>query len=437
MYKCTYVHDSSQKKSVVVAGTAKRNDLAEPGEHRLHAIRDARTIDLEEHVAALLATPNDPGVVQNGEMTRHDGRVLREVGSNRADVRAPFDRQKAHDLDPHGLTEGPEQLRVEDLREFSGRLLAGTSAERLHGVRSGMNTCIHVQTCRRQGSTVPAARPAWSVAGARETRIARVGGYGREMPNVDSSPDRPRAARLHGVPLHALCLDLDDTILDNHGSYRDAVDGATQRIVDAHPDLFPAAVIHTIERTSEDWWSDPDRHARGRLDLPGARREVLLQVLDRLGRPDPAFAGALASEWVKQRDEALRLHDDAHALLARLRAAVPRFALVTNGAAAAQRAKIERFELAGYFDHVQVEGEFGAGKPEAAVYEHVLQCLDTAPDRALMVGDNFECDVLGPLAVGMHAAWIDVERKGVAPGLAPRPHFRLHGLKDLLWLLGV
>ena len=39
-------------------------------------------------------------------------------------------------------------------------------------------------------------------------------------------------------------------------------------------------------------------------------------------------------------------------------------AMITNGASATQRAKIERFHLAPYFDHILIEGELGFGKPE-------------------------------------------------------------------------
>ena len=90
-------------------------------------------------------------------------------------------------------------------------------------------------------------------------------------------------------------------------------------------------------------------------------------------------------------------------------------ALVTNGAAAPQRAKIERFALAAFFDHIQVEGEFGAGKPDRRVYEHVLERLGAAPHESMMVGDNFVCDVIGPLALGMQAAWVDVSGMGRSP----------------------
>ena len=105
-------------------------------------------------------------------------------------------------------------------------------------------------------------------------------------------------------------------------------------------------------------------------------------------------------------------------------------ALVTNGAAARQRAKIERFELARYFDHIQVEGEFGAGKPDTRVYAHVLERLGASPQESMMVGDNFACDVVGPLVFGMRAAWVNPSGK-VSPLAAPRPYLTLRCVLEL------
>ena len=38
-----------------------------------------------------------------------------------------------------------------------------------------------------------------------------------------------------------------------------------------------------------------------------------------------------------------------------------------------QRDKIERHRLAGFFDVIVIEGEFGAGKPDEVVYRHALR----------------------------------------------------------------
>jgi putative hydrolase of the HAD superfamily len=83
-----------------------------------------------------------------------------------------------------------------------------------------------------------------------------------------------------------------------------------------------------------------------------------------------------------------------------------KLALVTNGAAAPQRAKIARFELEPLFDAIVVEGEFGRGKPEPAVYAHALSSLGVAAADAWMVGDNLEWDVATPRRLGMRGILI-------------------------------
>ena len=62
--------------------------------------------------------------------------------------------------------------------------------------------------------------------------------------------------------------------------------------------------------------------------------------------------------------------------------------------------------------------------------------LQGAADASLMVGDNFECDVLGPLTAGLHAAWIDLHGAGAPPEPAPRAFHRVRSLCELAELLG-
>jgi putative hydrolase of the HAD superfamily len=91
--------------------------------------------------------------------------------------------------------------------------------------------------------------------------------------------------------------------------------------------------------------------------------------------------------------------------------------------------------LARFFDHVQIEGEAGVGKPERHAYERALARVAVEPDAALMVGDSFEMDVLGALGAGLHAAWVDVKRQGRPPGEAPRPFHTVSDLRELIELL--
>ena len=118
--------------------------------------------------------------------------------------------------------------------------------------------------------------------------------------------------------------------------------------------------------------------------------------------------------------------------LLRLRMANIRLGLITNGDAEGQRAKIERFSLAGYFDHIQIEGEFGIGKPDERAYRNALSELGAEPSEAWMVGDNLDADIRGAQQVGIYAVWVDAQGSGLPDGATVRPDMTIGSLSDLI-----
>jgi putative hydrolase of the HAD superfamily len=231
--------------------------------------------------------------------------------------------------------------------------------------------------------------------------------------------------------LDVLCLDLDDTILDNRSSLLAAWRAVSELTADRHEEIEADAAFEQLGLSTRWFWSDPDRLAQGRLDLGWARHTIVSHLLEALSRPDADLTREASVLYSRLREEGLRLHDGVLVLLERFRARVPRLVLVTNGATQTQRGKIERFELAGFFDHIQLEGEFGYGKPDRRVYENVLRVCDARPERCLMVGDNYEADVIGALEAGFEAAWIDVAGRGKPPLEPPRQHATVRSIAEL------
>ena len=105
---------------------------------------------------------------------------------------------------------------------------------------------------------------------------------------------------------------------------------------------------------------------------------------------------------------------------------------MTNGASAIQRDKIRRFDLAHRFDHIQIEGEFGQGKPELAVYRHALEKLGCDACDAWMVGDNYEWEVVAPQKLGMCGIWYDPFEAGVPAAATARPTRVIKRLGELV-----
>jgi len=109
-----------------------------------------------------------------------------------------------------------------------------------------------------------------------------------------------------------------------------------------------------------------------------------------------------------------------------------RLALVTNGAAEPQRAKVVRFALEGRFDHIQIEGEHGFGKPEERAYTHAMAALGVAPQETWMVGDNLEWEIVAPQRLGIYAIWCDGYAAGLPPGCPIQPDRIIQSLPELL-----
>ena len=90
----------------------------------------------------------------------------------------------------------------------------------------------------------------------------------------------------------------------------------------------------------------------------------------------------MADAYNALHDEELSLFPDAHETLDQLKEWGVKLALITNRAAEPQRAKVVRFALEHRFDHIQIEGEHGFGKPEERAYE----VLGVRPVRLNLIG---------------------------------------------------
>jgi len=123
------------------------------------------------------------------------------------------------------------------------------------------------------------------------------------------------------------------------------------------------------QAASTELWVDPARHKYWRHRIGDARRRIVATAFTALaaaGQPVPSdtVGDALTDAYNALHDEELSMFPDAHETLDRLKELGIKLALITNGAAKPQRAKVVRFALEHRFDHIQIEGEHGFGQPE-------------------------------------------------------------------------
>jgi putative hydrolase of the HAD superfamily len=227
-------------------------------------------------------------------------------------------------------------------------------------------------------------------------------------------------------------FDMDDTIVDLAGTLVPCWRATCDNFI-RHFDGLTAEELYTGIDTYREWfWSDPERHRTGRLDMKSTRREIVAEALRRMGRHEPVIAFELADAFTEARKEMLCLFPEAVRVLTALRASGIKLGLITNGGPEEQRHKIEKFALAVHFDAILIEGEFGVGKPDERVFRHMLAALDVAPADAWMVGDNLEWDIAGAQRVGIHAIWRDITGNGVPDQSPVKPDRIIRTLTELV-----
>jgi putative hydrolase of the HAD superfamily len=234
----------------------------------------------------------------------------------------------------------------------------------------------------------------------------------------------------------AILFDLDDTIL-SFGRRSLVIEEIAERTPALFSPLSPGAVAQAIEARFTAFWADAERHKAWRQHLAEARRMLVAEAFEDLnaaGAPGLTAeqAHAFADQFSAYREAEAKFFPGALETLDALKARGVRLALVTNGEARAQRDKVERFDLARRFDHVQIEGEHGFGKPEDRAYRHAMSALGVEAHETWMVGDNLEWEVAAPQALGIFAIWHDHLGDGLPAGSAIQPDRIIRSLTELL-----
>lgn len=230
----------------------------------------------------------------------------------------------------------------------------------------------------------------------------------------------------------AILFDLDDTLIASSETTRPAWPEICEMYQDHFSGQSAATVLAEIKSVSRWFWSDPDRHRRGRLDLSAAREEILATTFARLKIEPNGLLEKIASDYSRLRDEKTDLFPGVPETLAWFRRQNVRLALITNGDTLPQREKLARFNLEPFFDYILIEGEFGMGKPEPKVYLTVLEQLQTEPAQAWIVGDNYEWEVVVPKKLGLFTVWVDSRRRGLPAAVQIKPDRIVQNVSELV-----
>ncbi len=226
-------------------------------------------------------------------------------------------------------------------------------------------------------------------------------------------------------------MDLDDTLV----AFDLVTESTWRQVCDEYctqgTSIKSAELYEAVTKESKWYWSDEERHRIGRNDIVSARRGIVKTAFEKYGFP-VADATRVADRYSELRLLNMYLLPGVEETLHSIKGRNIPIAMISNGDSPIQRAKLARFDLEKYFDMILIEGEVGFGKPDRRIYELALSRLGTLPSETVMVGDNMNWDVIGPMSVGMRGIWFDVKGKGLPPESEVRPDAVITEVAQLL-----
>nr|WP_243792614.1 HAD family hydrolase [Saccharopolyspora gloriosae] len=207
------------------------------------------------------------------------------------------------------------------------------------------------------------------------------------MPHPPTTPELGR--------IKAVCLDIDDTLLDNAASSRLGL-----RALIGNDAAWPV-----WRHTTEDHY---ERYVAGEVDFATMCVERTRAFFAAFGEQiSDAEATAREDHRMAAMQAAWCLFDDALPCLEWMRASGLQLAVITNAPSAYQRKKISRTGLAGTFDSMLISGELGVAKPDPRIFHAACDALDAAPHEVVHVGDRLDTDALGAADAGLHGVWLN------------------------------
>ena len=112
-----------------------------------------------------------------------------------------------------------------------------------------------------------------------------------------------------------------------------------------------------------------------------------------------------------------------------------RIGIITNNVRHEQVEKLKHCGLDGLVDLLVTSEDVGVAKPDPAIFHAALEQLACRPDEVVMVGDNWENDIVGASRVGIRSVWLNRYAEPHRDATLAHQIFELSPLEDIARLL--
>lgn len=144
-------------------------------------------------------------------------------------------------------------------------------------------------------------------------------------------------------------------------------------------------------------WADFDRNLVTHAYI---REHRFPMVFGALGLRDTSICSRMNDEYLRLLPRKPHLTESAREVLEHLNGRY-QMHIITNGFDEIQAVKMNSAEIHHYFSHVITNEKAAAKKPDPQIFRYALGVSGAQVAESLMIGDNYEADILGAKTVGM------------------------------------
>ncbi len=194
-------------------------------------------------------------------------------------------------------------------------------------------------------------------------------------------------------------FDLDNTLWDFETNSENAMKVACSTLLTDKIDFN--VFFETYSEINHQLW---DLYRKNGIAKKELTRRRFQDTFEKLGI-DGINPEEMNDHYLNVMPDQTLLTEGAIELLDYLKNRFYKMAIITNGFSEVQHRKLETSGLKRYFSGVFISEEVKSPKPEKAIFEHALTSMNARKSQSIMIGDDWEVDVIGACRIGIDAVF--------------------------------
>lgn len=206
----------------------------------------------------------------------------------------------------------------------------------------------------------------------------------------------------------AILFDLDDTLWDCESNVLDSFkevyhDFALGNYFDSFDHFYGL-----YQPFNQLCWK---KYSSGLIDKATLNKDRFNYPFKMVGMTDEVFVEHFMNTYFKLVPTKSKLMPGAIEALEYLYKKYPLY-IVSNGFTEMQYQKMESGGITHYFKQVFLSDEIGVNKPDKRIFQFVLNAIQLNPSEVVMIGDNYDTDIVGAKNSGIDQIHLDIYTNG-------------------------